>query len=146
MEPNYSSLTRNELTILGQTNIWIKKVQEIEALVCKEESDESPIDLDSLQDMGIIHNNFPLPMKKNLRESTKQIRLVSSENKRNQTKLVNTLEIQVSKETNGVPKSDEETQTNKKHGDEYMLQKDITASIRGYIGSREHNRENKNNG
>ena len=46
-------------TILGQINIWIKfkhikKVQEIDALVCKEESDESLIDLDSLQDMEML--------------------------------------------------------------------------------------------
>ena len=56
-------------TILGQINTWIKfkhikKVQEIDALVCKEESDESLIDLDFLQDMGIIHKDFPLPMNK----------------------------------------------------------------------------------
>ena len=66
----------NDLTILGQTNIWIKfkhikKVQEIEALVCKEESAEDSINLDSIQ-------------------------------------------------------SDVETQTNKKHGDEYMLLEDIS--------------------
>ena len=30
------------------------------------------------------------------------------------------------KETNGVPKSDAKTQTNKKHGDEHILQEDIT--------------------
>ena len=56
-------------SILGQTNIWIKlknikKVQEIEALVCKEKSDESLIDLDSLQDKGTIHKDFPFPMNK----------------------------------------------------------------------------------
>ena len=76
-------MTGNEPTILEQTNIWIKfkhikKVQEIEALVCKEESDESLIDLDSLQDMEIIHKDFPLPMNKNLRESPEKVRLVVS--------------------------------------------------------------------
>ena len=62
-EPNYSSMTTNELTILGQTNIWIKfkhikKAQEIEALVCEEESDENPIDFDFLQDMEILFIEF----------------------------------------------------------------------------------------
>ena len=63
------NLTGNELTILGQTNIWIKfkhikKVQEIEALVRQEDCNESLIGLDSLQDMGIIHKDFPFPMNK----------------------------------------------------------------------------------
>ena len=49
-------------------------------------------------------------------------------------------------ETNGVSKSDVETQTKKKHGDKHMLKEDITTNIReapvatratnGYIGSR----------
>ena len=42
-EPNYSGITGNQLSILGQTNIMvkfstIKKAQEISALVCKEEA------------------------------------------------------------------------------------------------------------
>ena len=65
-EPNYSGVTGTQRTILGQTNKWIKfttmkKTQEISALVCQEESEESLIDLDSLKDMGIIHKDFPSP-------------------------------------------------------------------------------------
>ena len=78
--------------------------------------------IDSLQDMGIIQKDFPLPINKNLRESPEKIRSVGSENKRNQNTLIDILERQVSKETYGVPKSDVETQTNKKHGDEHKLQ------------------------
>ena len=53
-EPNFSGITGTKLTILGQTNIWVKfntlkKAQEILALVCKEESEESLVDLDSIQ-------------------------------------------------------------------------------------------------
>ena len=59
-EPNNSSVTGTELTTLGQINIWIKfntlkKAQEILALVCKEESKEYLVDLESLPKMVIIH-------------------------------------------------------------------------------------------
>ena len=55
-EPNHSGVTGTQLTVLGQTNIWIKlstvkKTQEISALVCQEESEESLIGLDSHKDM-----------------------------------------------------------------------------------------------
>ena len=76
-----------------------KKVQEIEAPLCKEESDESLIDLDSRQDMGIIHKDFSLQISKHPRESPEKVRLVNNENKRNQTKLVDILERQGSMRT-----------------------------------------------
>ena len=71
-EPNNSSVTGTKLTILGQINIWIKfntlkKAQEIQSLVCKKESEESLVDLDSLQEMGIIHKDFPLPIDRNMK-------------------------------------------------------------------------------
>ena len=89
--------TGTKLTLLGQTNMWIKfknikKTKEIVALVCKEESDESLIDLDSLQVMGIIYKDFPLPIDRDLRESPEKVRLVNKEEKRNPTKLVDILE------------------------------------------------------
>ena len=49
----------------------IKKAQEIIALVCKDESDESLIDSDSLQDMGIIDKDFPFPIDRNMRKVLK---------------------------------------------------------------------------
>ena len=77
----------------------LKKAQEILALVCQEESEESLVDLDSLQDIGIIHKDFPLPIDKNMRESPDKIRIVKSESKRNPTKLVDNLERQGSMRT-----------------------------------------------
>ena len=61
---------------------YIKKAEEIEALICKEESNESLIDLDTLQDMDIIHKDFPLPLNKNLREDPEKVVRIR-ENKQN---------------------------------------------------------------
>ena len=47
----------------------------------------------------IINKDIPLTMNKNLRESPEKVRLLSSENKRNPTKLVDILEIQGSMRT-----------------------------------------------
>ena len=74
-DPNYSDVTGTKHTILGETNIWIKlnnikEAQEIIALVCKEESNESLVDLDSLEEMGIIHKDFPPSIDRNMRENT----------------------------------------------------------------------------
>ena len=98
-EPNYSGITGTQPNILGQTNIWIKfttmkKAQEISALVCQEQSEESLIDIDSLKDMGIIHKDFPLPIDESMRESPHKIRLVNTEIKTNSTNLVDILERQ----------------------------------------------------
>ena len=53
-EPNY---------IIGQTTITvkfstIKRAQTVSALVCREEGEESLIDLDTLKNMGIIHDKY----------------------------------------------------------------------------------------
>ena len=66
-EQNYSGITGNQLSILGQTTITIKfttikRTQVISALVCREEGEESLIDLDTLKEMGVVHEDFPLPM------------------------------------------------------------------------------------
>ena len=53
----------------------------------KDESDESLINLNSLQVMGINHKDFPLPIDRKLKESTEKGRLVNNEDKRNPTKL-----------------------------------------------------------
>ena len=55
--------------------------------------------MDPLQDIEIIHKDFPLPLKKNLIEDPEKVRAVSSEDKKNQTKLVDILERQGSRRT-----------------------------------------------
>ena len=75
-EPNYSGITGNQLSILGQTKIIIKfttirKAQSISALVCREEGEKSLINLDTLKEMGVIHDNFP--------EDPEKIRLVNTQ-------------------------------------------------------------------
>ena len=62
-EPNYSGITRNQLSILGQTTITIifttiRKAQAISALVCREEGEESLIDLDTLKEMVVQSPDF----------------------------------------------------------------------------------------
>ena len=52
----------------------MRNTQEILALVCQEESEESLIDLDSLKDMGIIHKDFPLPIDGRMREDWLKLR------------------------------------------------------------------------
>ena len=71
----------------------IKRAQEISALVCQEEGEESLIDLDSLKDVGIIHKDFPLPIDASMREDP-QKRLINTEINRNPTNLVDILERQ----------------------------------------------------
>ena len=69
----------------------MKKTQEISALVCQEESEESLIDLDSLKDMGIIHKDFPLPIDESMRENPHKISLVNTEINSNPTNIVDIL-------------------------------------------------------
>ena len=93
-EPNYSGIIGNQLSILGQTTITIKfttirKAQSIPVLICREEGEESLIDLDTLKDMGVVHDNFPLPIDPTKREDPEKIRLVNTEiNRRDPTHLV----------------------------------------------------------
>ena len=97
-EPNYSGITGNQLSILGQTTITIKfttirKAQSIPVLICREEGEESLIDLDTLKDMGVVPDNFPLPIDPTKREDPEKIRLVNTEiNRRYTTHLVDILE------------------------------------------------------
>ena len=104
-EPNYSRITENQLSILCQTTITvkfstIKRAQTVSALVCREEDEESLIDLDTLKSMGVIHDDFPLPMDPARREDPEKIRLVNTQiNRRDPTHLVDILERQGSMRT-----------------------------------------------
>ena len=53
--------------------------QSIPVLVCREEGDECLVDLDTLKDMGVVHNDFPLPIDLAKREDPEKIRLVNTE-------------------------------------------------------------------
>ena len=61
----------------------IRKAQEIEALVCKDESNESLIDLDTLQDIEIIHKEFQIPLNKSLREDPEKLAMMIRKTKLN---------------------------------------------------------------
>ena len=73
-ELNYSGITGNQLSILGQTTITIKvttirKAQSIPVLICIEEGEESLIDLDTLKDMTIFPYQLIQQREKILKKS-----------------------------------------------------------------------------
>ena len=66
-EPNYSSVTNHQLTILGQTTTFVRlekinKPIKLSFLVCEDDGDEALLSLDTLVDLSIVPPDFPCPM------------------------------------------------------------------------------------
>ena len=72
-EPSYKSETNEDLEIVGQTSGFIKLEHfktpiRLDFLVCLDEGDEALLCLDTLKDLSIVSQNFPMPMDPHRRE------------------------------------------------------------------------------
>ena len=72
-EPQYKSVTNEQLEIIGQTSAYVKleKVNtpvRLDFLVCLDEGDEALLCLDTLKDLSIVSQNFPTPMDRSKRD------------------------------------------------------------------------------
>ena len=71
-EPGYVGVTGVELDIIGQANICtvfdnIKGGHNLQVLVARQEAEEILVDLDTLIDLSIVPQDFPLPQNPNMR-------------------------------------------------------------------------------
>ena len=73
-ELTFKSATNHELTIVGQTTTFvkldtIKHPVKLEFLVCSDDGDEGLLSLDTLKELSIVPQDFPLPMDRAMRET-----------------------------------------------------------------------------
>ena len=66
-EPQYKSVTNEQLEIIGQTTAYVKLEQvktpvRLDFLVCLDEGDEALLCLDTLKELSIVSQNFPTLM------------------------------------------------------------------------------------
>ena len=71
-EPGYVGVTGVELDIIGQANICtifdnIKGCHNLQVLVARQEAEEILLDLDTLINLSIVPQDFPLPQNPNMR-------------------------------------------------------------------------------
>ena len=72
-ESTYKSVTNQVLTIIGQTQAYVKldlvkTTICLEFLICTDDGDEALLCLDTLKDLTVVPHDFPNPINKNLRE------------------------------------------------------------------------------
>ena len=68
------SATNHKLTIVGQTTTFvkldtIKHPVKLEFLVCSDDGDEGLLSLDTLKELSIVPQDFPLLMDRDMRET-----------------------------------------------------------------------------
>ena len=73
-ESTFKSATNHELTIVGQTTTFvkldtIKHPVKLQFLVCSDDGKEVLLSLDTLKDLSIVPQDFPLPMNRAMRET-----------------------------------------------------------------------------